>query len=63
MKILTTVSFAFEKTRAKRVPFFALAFGVWGFAQTRHRVGILNGSEKVPCVSLLYAFKPLNFSL
>ena len=62
MKILTTVSFAFEKTRAKRVP-FALAFGVWGLPH-KARVGILHGSEKVPSVcpcSML--FKPLNFSL
>ena len=34
-KILTIVRFAFEKTRAKRVPFLPLLllFGVWGLPQ------------------------------
>jgi hypothetical protein len=44
---------------------FAFAFAFWGLglAPTRHRVGLLHGSEKVPSVcpcSML--FKPLNFS-
>ena len=52
MKTLTIVRFAFEMTRAKRVPFLPLPLLFWGLglAPTRHRVGILNGSEKVPSV-------------
>ena len=37
---------------------FIVAFGVSGLAPEQdHGVGIYHGSEKVPCVSLLYAFK------
>ena len=65
MKILTIVyTFAFEKTRAEaKSPFaFAFAFGVWA-CPIKPRVGILNGSEKVPSVcpySML--FKIFGFS-
>ena len=58
MKILTIVCFCFweDTSEASAIFVFDLAFGVWGLPLTRHRVGILHGSEKVPCVSLLYAF-------
>ena len=52
MKTLTIVCFCFWEDTSEASAIFAFAFAFWGLglAPTRHRVGILNGSEKVPSV-------------
>ena len=56
--VFTIVSFAFKKTRAKRVH---SAFGGFGACPlNKITVGIYHGSEKVPSVyPCLFLFKPL----
>ena len=52
--VFTIVSFAFKKHERSE---FIVALGVSGACPEQdHGVGIYHGSEKVPCVSLLYAF-------
>ena len=54
------MSFAFKKTRAKRVHSAFGGFGGLSGAEQDHGVGIYHGSEKVPSVyACLFLFKPL----